>query len=271
MTSPVTAPLIEMRGISKTFGAVTALSNVSLRLQAGGVLGLIGDNAAGKSTLMKILSGALRPDRGEILIDGAPVEFGHPIAAREAGIEMIYQDFALVPELTVTQNIFLGRELTRRWLGVRVLDRAAMNARARAMFAALGLRVPAVTLPVQALSGGQQQAVAIARATGFSARLVIMDEPTANLGAPAIEKVRETITQLKRAGVAVILISHRLEDIFAVGDRFMVMKQGRLVGERDVADTDTADLVGMIVTGVDPRRDAAGVESRRDAVGAGPA
>ncbi len=249
----MSAPMLEMRGISKTFGAVTALSNVSLRLEAGSVLGLIGDNAAGKSTLMKILAGALRPDSGEILLDGAPVNFAHPIAARDAGIEMIYQDFALVPELTVTQNIFLGREITRSIAGLRVLDRSTMNARSEEMFAALGLRVPAVTLPVQALSGGQQQAVAIARATGFAARLVIMDEPTANLGAPAIARVRETITRLKNAGVAVIIISHRLEDIFAVGDRFMVMKQGHLVGDRNVDDTDNADLVEMIVTGVDAR------------------
>lgn len=250
----MTANFIEMRGITKTFGAVTALSEVDLTLPQGGVLGLIGDNAAGKSTLMKILAGAIPLDRGDILIDGKRAGYSHPIGAREAGIEMIYQDFALVPELTVAQNIFLGREITRSRAGIRVLDRETMNRRAEEMFGALGLRVPAVTLPVQSLSGGQQQAVAIARATGFDAKLVIMDEPTANLGAPAIEKVRETITRLKQSGVAVIIISHRLEDIFAVGDRFLVMKQGRVVGERDVNDTDNADLVQMIVTGQDPRQ-----------------
>lgn len=250
----MTSNFIEMRGITKTFGAVTALSDVDLTLPRGGVLGLIGDNAAGKSTLMKILAGAIPHDRGEILIDGKRAGYSHPIGAREAGIEMIYQDFALVPELTVAQNIFLGREITRSRAGIRVLDRETMNRRAEEMFGALGLRVPAVTLPVQSLSGGQQQAVAIARATGFDAKLVIMDEPTANLGAPAIEKVRETITRLKQGGVAVIIISHRLEDIFAVGDRFLVMKQGRVVGERDVTDTDNADLVQMIVTGQDPRQ-----------------
>lgn len=248
------APYVEMRGITKTFGAVTALADVDLTLPHGGVLGLIGDNAAGKSTLMKILAGAIPHDSGDIRIDGEPVGYTHPIGAREVGIEMIYQDFALVPELTVAQNIFLGREITRSRAGIFVLDRTEMNARAESMFGALGLRVPAVTLPVQSLSGGQQQAVAIARATGFDAKLVIMDEPTANLGAPAIEKVRETILRLKEAGVAVIIISHRLEDIFAVGDRFLVMKQGRVVGERDVNDTDNADLVEMIVTGRDPRK-----------------
>jgi len=245
--------LVEMRDISKTFGAVTALSHVSLHVPHGGVVGLVGDNAAGKSTLMKILAGAIPHDSGQILIDGEPAGYRDPTGARDAGIEMIYQDFALVPDLTVAQNIFLGRELTRRIAGIEVLDRRAMNARARELFSALGLRVPSVTLPVLSLSGGQQQAVAIARATGFAARLVIMDEPTANLGAPAIAKVRETITRLKAQGVAVIIISHRLEDIFAIGDSIMVMKQGRVVGERHVGDTADAEIVEMIVTGRDPR------------------
>lgn len=248
------APLVEMRGIGKTFGAVRALHQVDLQVAAGEMLGLVGDNAAGKSTLMKILAGALRPDTGEIRIGGERVEHQNPIAARAAGIEMIYQDFALVPQLTVTQNIFLGREIRRRVLGLPLLDKRGMNDRARALFAGLGLRVPAVTNPVLALSGGQQQAVAIARATGFDAKLVIMDEPTANLGAPAIEKVRQTVARLKAADVAVIVISHRLEDIFAVGDRFMVMKHGRVVGARAVADTSPDEIVHMIVAGADPRR-----------------
>jgi simple sugar transport system ATP-binding protein len=153
----------------------------------------------------------------------------------------------------VAQNNLLGRELTRRRAGLTVLDKRAMNDRARELFGALGLRIPSVTLPVQSLSGGQQQAVAIARATGFDAKLVIMDEPTANLGAPAIAKVRETIARLKASGVAVVIISHRLEDIFAIGDSIVVMKQGRLVAERAIGDTDNADVVEMIVTGRDPR------------------
>lgn len=246
-------PLVEMRGIGKTFGAVRALHQVDLIVDSGEMLGLVGDNAAGKSTLMKILAGAIPPDTGEIRIAGQRVEHSNPIAARAAGIEMIYQDFALVPQLTVTQNIFLGREIRRRVLGIPLLDKLGMNERARALFASLGLRVPAVTNPVLALSGGQQQAVAIARATGFDAKLVIMDEPTANLGAPAIEKVRQTIARLKAAGVAVIVISHRLEDIFAVGDRFMVMKRGRFVAARAVAETSPDEIVQMIVTGADPR------------------
>lgn len=247
-------PFVEMRDISKTFGAVRALSHVSLTVPHGGVVGLVGDNAAGKSTLMKILAGAVTPDHGEILIDGHPATYTDPMGARAAGIEMIYQDFALVPELTVAQNIFLGREPVRHVAGLGFVDHKAMETRSTELFGALGLRVPSVTLPVQALSGGQQQAVAIARATGFEAKLVIMDEPTANLGAPAIEKVRETILRLKSAGVAVVIISHRLEDIFAIGDAIVVMKQGRLVAERAVADTESGEIVEMIVTGQDPRR-----------------
>ena len=250
-------PLVEMRDISKSFGAVVALRRVSLTVRRGEVLGLVGDNAAGKSTLMKILSGAYTPDAGEIVIEGVPVRFDGPIAARAAGIEMIYQDFALVPPLTVTQNIFLGRERMARRFGIPVLDRRAMDAEAQAMFEKLGLRVPSVTRPVRELSGGQQQAVAIARATAFDAKLVIMDEPTANLGASAIAKVRETIARLKAHGVAVIIISHRLEDVFTVGDRMIVMKHGHVVGSRDVSDTATDEIIHMIVVGVDPRQPAA--------------
>ena len=243
-------PLVEMHHISKAFGAVRALSRVHLIVAPGEVLGLVGDNAAGKSTLMKILAGAHQPDSGQILVNGRPAIFTSPIAARQAGIEMIYQDFALVPQLTVTQNIFLGRE---RVGPAGFLRQREMNERAKSLFGTLGLRPPSVTAAVRELSGGQQQAVAIARATGFDAKLVIMDEPTANLGAPAIIKVRETISRLKQQGVAVIVISHRLEDIFAVGDRFVIMKHGHVVGARDVVDTHADEIVQLIVSGSDSR------------------
>src|SRR5262249_10705111 len=215
----MTSPLVAMRTISKAFGAVVALRRVDLDVVAGEVIGLVGDNAAGKSTLMKILAGAYTPDAGEILLNGAPARFASPMDARAAGIEMVYQDFALVPELAVTQNIFLGRELIRAWLGLEFLNKRTMDGRARELIERLGLRVPPVDTPVRALSGGQQQAVAIARATAFDARLVIMDEPTASLGASAITKVRESIGRLKAHGVAVIVISHRLEDVFETADR----------------------------------------------------
>jgi len=243
------APLIQMENISKYFGAVRAVSHVDLTLERGQVLGLVGDNAAGKSTLMKILSGAIQADRGTIRINGEAVKFSGPLNARDHGIEMIYQDFALVPQLTVTQNIFLGREIIQRKHLLPTLDQAEMDRRSEAMFKALDLRVPSVRNAVSDLSGGQQQAVAIARATGFDANLVIMDEPTANLGASAIEKVRETIKRLKSNGIAVIIISHRLEDIFAVGDYLMVMKRGQCVGQHSVVDTDVNQVLEMIVMG----------------------
>jgi simple sugar transport system ATP-binding protein len=246
-------PFVSMLNISKTFGAVVALRRVSLEVDRGEVVGLVGDNAAGKSTLMKILAGAYTPDTGEIHVDGQRVCFETPIEARAAGIEMVYQDFALVPELSVTQNIFLGREIVHARLGIEFLDKRMMGARARALIERLGLRVPPVDTPVRGLSGGQQQAVAIARATAFDARLVIMDEPTASLGASAIAKVRETIGRLKAHGVAVIVISHRLEDVFATADRVLVMKRGHIVGSRRIAETEADEILHMIVAGHDPR------------------
>jgi len=240
---------VVMKGISKRFGAVVALNKVDLKLDHGEVLGLVGDNAAGKSTLMKILSGKYQPDSGEIIIEDHQKRFTGPIEARRFGIEMVYQDFALVPELSVTKNIFLGREKTRLRFGIRTLDDRAMDLEAHTHLENLGLRIPPVTSAVRELSGGQQQAVAIARATAFNSKLVIMDEPTANLGATAIEKVRKTILKLKENGIAVIIISHRIEDILAVGDRLMVLKQGRLVGSQAVVETDTKKIVHMIVTG----------------------
>src|SRR6266545_4622069 len=153
-------PIVSMRDISKTFGAVVALRRVNFEVASGEVIGLVGDNAAGKSTLMKILAGAYTPDAGEILLDGRSVRFESPMSARAAGIEMLYQDFALVPELTVTQNIFLGRESVRSWAGLDFLDKRAMDLRARGLIERLGLRVPPVGTPVRALSGGQQQAIA---------------------------------------------------------------------------------------------------------------
>ena len=243
-----------MRGIAKTFGAVRALRRVDFEVGHGEIVGLVGDNAAGKSTLMKILSGVYAADAGEILIEGTPTRIASPMDARAAGIEMVYQDFALVPELSVTQNIFLGREITRELLGLRFLNQPAMARQASELFGRLGLRVPPVDTPVRALSGGQQQAVAIGRAIAFDARLVIMDEPTASLGATAIAKVRETIGRLKAHGVAVVLISHRLEDVLTTADRVVVMKHGHVVGARAVADTVADEILHMIIAGSDPRR-----------------
>jgi len=242
---------LELKNISKYFGAVRALHQVNFHVEKGEVIGLVGDNAAGKSTLMKIISGAYTPDKGNILLDGEERRWGSPREAREEGIEMLYQDFSLIPDLDVATNIFLGREPLMNLPGLNVINKDKMEEDAITILKKLGLRLPPPDSPVKDLSGGQQQAVAIARATGFDSRLVIMDEPTASLSAAAIEKLRRAIQNLKDQGVAVIIISHRLEDIFETADRVVVMKYGEIVGEREAHKTDEDEIVDMIVTGRD--------------------
>ena len=238
-------PIVEMLGIDKAFGAVQALQRVNLRLMPGEILGLVGDNAAGKSTLMKILTGAYPRDAGEILIDGTPAHFRSPHDSRDAGIEMIYQDFALCGNMDVAQNVFLGR-WPRRGL---FIDRRKMYAQANAVLARLKVEVNSVYQKVESLSGGRQQSVAIARAISFDPKVVILDEPTANLSSAATKRVLETMTELKRQGVAQIIISHRLTDIFEVGDRVMVLKRGANVGERQISATSEEEVLELIVQG----------------------
>ena len=243
----MTTPIVEMRGIDKSFGPVRALVNVNLRLMPGEVLGLVGDNSAGKSTLMKILTGAYQRDSGEILIDGKEVHFKSPHESRDLGIEMIYQDFALCGNLDVGQNIFLGRWPKR--LGVFV-DRARMHHDAREILDRLKVDVNSVYQKVESLSGGRQQSVAIARAISFEPKVVIFDEPTANLSVTATKRLLETIAELKRHNVAQVIISHRMTDIFEVGDRVMVLKRGRNVGDRLIAQTTEKEVLELIVSGV---------------------
>src|SRR5580700_3922568 len=238
-------PIVEMRTITKNFGPVQALVDVNLRLMPGEVLGLVGDNSAGKSTLMKILTGAYQRDSGDILIDGEPVRFKSPHESRDRGIEMIYQDFALCGNMDVGQNIFLGRWPRR---GIFV-DRRKMYAEADVVLKRLKVDVNSVYQRVESLSGGRQQSVAIARAISFEPRVVILDEPTANLSVMATERLLETMLELKKQGVAQVIISHRLQDIFAVGDRVMVLKRGENVGDRYVKHTNEHDVLGLIVSG----------------------
>ncbi len=239
------AALVEMRGIDKTFGAVRALHGVDLRLMPGEILGLVGDNSAGKSTLMKVLTGAYHRDEGAILIEGRPVHFRTPHDSRDAGIEMIYQDFALCGNMDVAQNVFLGRWPRKRLF----VDRRRMYAEADAVLKRLNVDVNSVFQKVESLSGGRQQSVAIARAISFAPKVVILDEPTANLSAMATSRLLETMLELKRQGVAQIIISHRLTDIFEVGDRVMVLKRGRNVGERVIKETTEKDVLELIVQG----------------------
>ncbi|MDX1418026.1 MAG: ATP-binding cassette domain-containing protein [Candidatus Promineifilaceae bacterium] len=236
MTQPTEkTPVVEMRGIKKHFGAVQALRGVDLTLHQNEVLGLMGDNAAGKSTLMKVLSGAYSPDGGEILINGQNSSFANPMDARRKGIEMVYQDYALSNNLDVSANVFMGREAVRYKMGpFSVLDYPHMEQETRNLMNRLKIRLPSVRQKVERLSGGQRQAVAIARATAFDAHVIIMDEPTAALSVAAIDKVLELIHELKAQGAAIIIISHRLEDIYRVGDRLIVLRHGRKVRDTDV-------------------------------------
>ena len=244
-------PIVQMRGIWKRFGAVTALQNVDLDLYPGEVLGLVGDNAAGKSTLMKILSGAYIPDEGQIMVAGTLAHFKNTRDAMDMGIEMVYQDFALCNNLNVVSNVFLGREIKQSILGplFRRLNKKTMTKKTIDVIDELGIGVKSVKAKVENLPGGQRQAVAISRAVGFEAKVVIMDEPTASLSVKAIGPLLELIKQLRAQGHAIILISHRLQDVFTVGDRVMVLKGGEVVGVRNLHETDMDQVVELMVKG----------------------
>jgi ABC-type sugar transport system ATPase subunit len=222
---------------------------VSLDVLPGETFALLGDNAAGKSTLMKVLTGVHQPTAGTIAMDGEPVVFHSPAVSRERGIEMIYQDLALARMQDVASNIFLGREPTKSLLGtpIRMIDRARIEREAEAMIKKLGARVPSVLHPVGKLSGGQQQSIAIARALTFNPKLVIMDEPTAALAVREVEHVLDLIRELKRQKIATILISHRLTDVFAVCDRVVALRQGRVVSDEPIAQTSMNAVVAHIV------------------------
>lgn len=241
--------LVEMRGIEKRFGPVSALRAVDFAVRRGEVVGLVGDNGAGKSTLMKVLTGVYRPDAGEIWFDGRRVQFHSPLDSRRLGIEMVYQDLGLAENLDTVANLFLGREVTRPVGPWRLLDERTMERHARDHLAGLRVELPSLRTPVEQLSGGQRQAVAIARATAFAAKLVIMDEPTASLAVTEAGKVLELIRRLKEQGVAVVLISHRLQDVLDVADRIVVLNRGRVAGVLDGRGARMEDVVALIVGG----------------------
>ena len=241
-------PILQVKEIYKRFGGLVAVDHVSLDIYPGEVVGLLGDNGAGKSTLIKMISGAYKPDGGQILVDGQAVSFATPLEARRRGIETIYQDLALCDNLDAGANIFLGRERMRRQLGIfSVLDRPYMLREARQVLDQLDIRIPELRTPIRQLSGGQRQAVSIARAVYWKAHLMIMDEPTAALGVPEQLKVLELIRTLRNQGVPVILISHNMLDVFAVADRVIVMRRGSKSGERKISETNENEVVGLMV------------------------
>jgi simple sugar transport system ATP-binding protein len=241
--------ILELNGVEKSFGAVQVLYGVDLKVDAGEVVGLVGDNGAGKSTLMKAITGVYTTDSGRVTFDGADVTQLEPGARREMGIEMIYQDLALAPQQDVANNIFLGREPTKRLFGIlpSFVDKAKIDAEAQKMLDQLGVHVPSVHIPVGMLSGGQQQTIAIARALTFKPKLVIMDEPTAALAVREVESVLKLIEQMKNDGIATILISHRLNDVFAACGRIVVLRRGNVIADLKRDQTDMAEVVSYIV------------------------
>ena len=242
-------PLVEMRNINVSFGGVHAVRDVTVDLHAGEVVGLVGGNGAGKSTLMKVLAGAVRSDSGEILIDGQPQTIHNPRDAKAQNIETIYQTLALADNVDAPANLFLGRELTTRW---GTLDDSTMEDQTRKVMKRLNPNFTRFKMPVKSLSGGQRQAVAIARAVHFNARILIMDEPTAALGPAETAQVRDLIRQLKDEGIGIFLISHDIHDVFDLSDRISVMYHGRIVGTVDKDSVTTDEILGMIILGKSP-------------------
>jgi D-xylose transport system ATP-binding protein len=247
--SDASPPLVEMRDISIAFGGIKAVDRVSIDLEAGEVVALLGHNGAGKSTLIKILSGAYPADAGEILIRGEPAEIRSPRDAKRYGIETIYQTLALADNVDAAGNIFLGRELLTPW---GTLDDGSMEAETRKVMKRLNPHFQRFKEPVKALSGGQRQSVAIARAIYFDAKILIMDEPTAALGPAETKQVGELTQQLKAEGLGIFLISHDIHDVFDLADRVAVMKNGKLVGTARVQDVTQDEVLGMIILGKCP-------------------
>jgi simple sugar transport system ATP-binding protein len=238
-------PLLELQGVGKEFGAIRALSNVSLSIEPGEVLGLMGDNGAGKSTLVKIIAGNFPPSHGRVAFEGRDVHFAKPIDARAVGIEVVYQDLALADNLSAAANVFLGRELTRKVGPFSFLDHAAMNRRTADLFGELKSETRASDL-VRAMSGGQRQAVAIARTRLARAKLILMDEPTAAISVRQVAEVLDLIRRLRDAGIAVILISHRMPDVFSVCDRVMVMRRGSKVADKAIGLSSPEEVTALI-------------------------
>lgn len=242
--------ILEARGITKRFGRVQAITDITLQLERGEILALVGDNGAGKSTLIKIIAGALKKDSGEILLDGQKVELENPMHARQLGIEVVYQDLSLINYLNVYQNLFLGRELQKRFGFVKILDHKNMEQQAVEKLQTLGVKVKSCREWVSRLSGGQRQSVAVAKAASFGRKIVILDEPTAALGVEEAHHVLQIVRELKNKGASIIIITHNMEHAFSVADRFLVIRLGSVVGVRRKSETNIDEIVKMITGGV---------------------
>jgi fructose transport system ATP-binding protein len=240
---------MEARSLVKRYGHVTALDRTDLELRRGEILGVIGDNGAGKSTLIKVLSGAVMPDEGEMFLDGGPVRFHSPADARRQGIETVYQELAVAPAMTVTENLFLGREIHQPGLRgslLRVLDKKKMNAEAMARLRDLQIEIGSIKQPVETLSGGQRQGVAVARAAAFARHVVIMDEPTAALGVKESAMVLDLIRRVRDRGLPIILVSHNMPHVFEVADRIHIQRLGRRAALVKPGEIKMADAVAIM-------------------------
>ena len=247
--SEAATPILSLRGISKSYGGVQAVSGVDLDVCRGDVLAICGDNGAGKSSLIKVISGAQPPSAGTMTLRGEPVRFGSPHDALQKGVATIYQDLALAPRLSVAENVFMGAELTRRVGFVHWLDKARMREEAKRYLGRLSVSLPDMRQPVERLSGGQRQAVAISRALRWNADIIIMDEPTAALGVRETAQVLDLVRSLKADGRTVILISHNMRDVVALASRVAILSRGRKVVDRPIEGLEPDDLTHMIMTG----------------------
>jgi D-xylose transport system ATP-binding protein len=239
-------PLLRVDGITKRFGPVVALDDVSFEVHAGEVVGLLGDNGAGKSTLIKIVSGSLEPTAGRIWLGGTPVTFDSPAAAKALGIETVYQDLSLCPNVDTVANFFMGRERHRSVLGFRFLQERAMQAETEQALADIGTHIPSVRTTVEHLSGGQRQAIELCRFVHWGGRLVLLDEPFAALGVQQTRRGLELVEQIRRRGVAIVVITHNVLHAFQVADRIVVLRHGRVRGERPVRSTSPEEIVSLI-------------------------
>jgi simple sugar transport system ATP-binding protein len=240
----MTQPTLSLTHIHKAFGGVVAIDNFSLDLHPGEIVALVGDNGAGKSTLIKIVSGVHKPTSGSIRLDGNETSFSDASGARTAGIEVVYQDLALADQQPVYMNMFLGRELTKGPLGL--LDKRKMMEDTQALVDELDVRIPSARATIRDLSGGQRQGIAIARATHWASKLILLDEPTAALGVAETARVEELVRSLRERNIAILIVSHSLDQVFRLSDRICVLRRGQQIGVRETAKTDKNEIIAMI-------------------------
>ncbi len=246
LAAPGKPPILAVEGLSKSFGAVEALRDVDFEVNAGEVVALLGDNGAGKSTLVKIISGTIQPDAGRLLFEGRPVVIDSPATAKRLGIETVYQDLSICPNMDVVANFFMGRELYRNVLGLKVLRERAMREETERTLRDIGTQIPSVFTNMEHLSGGQRQAVELCRFVHWGGKLVLLDEPFAALGVRQTHRGLELIEQVRGRGVATIVITHNMLHAFQVADRIVVLRQGRIAGNRSVGETTTDEVVTLI-------------------------